>query len=1516
MASQDNPIFSVINEKLGLDDGPKSFQEKVGILRSSLISQGIAKEPEVQAAEDVLRKAGKAAQLGGFAEYTGKESGNKLFERLSNAGLVPNSSQTAFGKMAAEGSLLYKDRSLLFFPSSGIAEQLPLFGPKGEGTFIGGKLRKSAPILGLSTLTEPGGQFGKGVTYTEEFYSRAGQIFGTEESRFRPFDAIKQGVESAGLALESGITQRGIYRPEESFFTASRPFIAPQSFGINTSLAEQYRAGINVLTKTAGSLRGTALALGEQEFKTVGEAFTRLNLRREQFFRQVAETFRQSEAGASSYVFVKPDFIGGSKAMKIADPVLTRMYGSQFEEHTLSKGLRQLAKSDLSPTATAPFAIRGMEDFTSKIRTGMRVAVVETATQAQYLSMFGEGGAFLTEPGKQKLARRVGAGSVNISGPDLKTIKSVEELFGINLGSSSTQVFDDPRALTSLDPRRIGARTARLKRASRGQGGFIDALVSDYGDEVGLSKVELTDTGLRLDFATRQRVTPETVEMLIAARRHSAVSPSGSHPLSSAMSSRYLRDIGVDVVMSADEFAKTLGPEVFLANFVDQVSKRQDAARIFSDVFGHRGWERGQQVLFEDYDSAFNSAMSAVKKGGYLRKVKGGASLIKAIEEGEELSLGQLGINEKAGVTGVRVFGMTGAVRTDFMGDINMMKPLRMTASKMVTLGSGYKSLGYGSPYEDPLIQLLKGSSRDWRGKSANFQLDEVTGRLKIGKNNLIRKFAEILSGTAALSPTDKARFSGPTAVLGKDGLYLDGKKLNLLPDLKQFAFSEGGLPLTQLDGTLLDPNRQMVYLDLGKEIELNVGGSTRKLQKLPIPVGLLRKDRGPYDRVVMGKKDPAYEFIEAVRELEQSLDFDPSQKGMASATSRIAKTAGKGYENVIRTLLGKEGLLEETSSILLYGGTRARLAPSKTNFFMPDGRVSTEKMLTAEVTEAELYDFFKRKSTAPGVQKQFSYLEEAVKRGEKDIFVMLSADPAQRAEHFQVMKLHITGKGQASRVTQKLGQLNVSVSPMWLKLMERDLDRDVVNFLPLSGMNVEGRTPEEIQKVLAERYEKEKKLMKHYVHLYGAELEQAAGEKLSERTLGGKLRIALREGKRKLKDLGKLLTGYEGGQKSLGYTIVRSGEDLMVTLAGRVSSLKTEEGIGGALSKAMSELGMEGVDLETSMLRSSMFSQFVGEEGARRISASRQALQALYQGAVQKAGAKEGLEELGQLVSEIGERVSKKTFNYAEDLEALNKNITSIIEAQSESGKLRAFRDLPFLAEQNQSLSKVLDDLSRGAADASQVAAAKKGIIADQAKLISEFLLPGIVARRTMGSGNVEIAEDLVRGKVRPDEDVFGTLLKGLGIKTTGGVEEATSIVEEAGKSAQANKTAFGSFLDFMTSSRGKAFAGGIGVGVLAATAVRSMVSDEAPMPRDIDVRQPMDQGPDVFTSSPRVYGSSSPMHASRGRNPVSPTSIDGYSMYSSPSPHISISDKRSAFDPHLIDSHMRAVANSDYTY
>jgi hypothetical protein len=1504
MTSHDNPIFRTLREDLGLQGKPETFNDKVNLLRRA------TNMPEPEHFMDAFRKDSAETQL--RLAQSKEYSAGDLFAKLRKSGLVPNSSKTAFDQLANRGAFFYSDSELLFAPRSGAVVSLPLrargFGPGTEsGVAIGGQYRKAARLA--KGLEGPVGSFS--TTYVSEYYKRLGATLPDPEMHVsQVFKGVKKGLE--GL-LDAGIEQRGINISEGAFWTSNRIILDPSSGGF-TDLFEaakgfsHYQTGMNILSKTAGSfVPPQFMELGG----TIGEVFARLEEQKTNYFSKLASSMT-AHAGESSFVFIKPEYLTGASEetirgvertpIKFAGPAMGKIFGTKFEEHTLAKGLFQLAnlESQVGPAAVgSPYVVEGMEAISSQMQMGMRIGVVETGTRQQLANLFGEGGALLTKAGADKFAReRLVSGSLTLPSVEQGTIGAVERIFGLNLAQG------DKLTGLSLQPQLNLGTDFNTLRAAAGRGaGLVDILREG---NVQLTQVQRTAAGLRLDFGSTGRQTPATVEMLAAARRFSANMPSSSHPLYKAINASALAN--VDMLVGVDEFNKMLGPQVYLTNFIDRVSQRAGSAEIFTETFGLQSTGRG--VKIRDFDTGFSQAQAMVKKlSGGTDEEK---ALAREITQGVELQ----GLTGKAGITSVRTFGVAGGVRLDFMGDINMMNPLRMTASKMETLGTGFSTLGYANAMDDPLVAIMASSGPDWR--KGNYSIDPKSGRLVIGKDNIVRNFARTLSGLGALhSGKGVSSLGGSTNVItAKDGLYLQGKKLNLLPDMEQFSFIEGGVPKSVLGGTLLDPDPkmrgQLLYLDLGKEIQLNLGGKTpRGIRYLPISTEIFRSLKGPYDRIPIGRDNPAYQIIETLTELQTSLGERPFSPAEAALTGKpLAQrlspaqigALGQGYTKVIQNLQGKEGLAQDLSTIVLHQGTRARLAPRRTDFFFKD--MNIERALTVSVTEDDLYDFFKRKGGEAGsaIEKQFNYIKERIKSG-KEIFMGVSVDPAQRAEHFQVMRLHVE-KGAKS---PKIGQLNLNISPFLEKMFERDLDRDVANFLALSGSTYDDLSADQVQVKLAERFKREGKLLKHAFYLHKATMMASPitdGQNILSR-LGRTLEGGLEAGAKMIGKLAETLTGYVGPQKSLGYTIVRSADDVMRTLVSKGAKVGS------------SELGMN-----TKFFGGDFLDEVVEQYPSKKLGAVQVGMQALYQGAVQKGANKSALEELAKSLAAVSEGMPSSVGSVydLEDASAMIKGRVSDV-LQEQSSKLRAFRDLSYIAESNPSLGKLLDDLERGAMDAVSTAAAEKEVVRQvidtQSDLISRYLVAGAVIRSK--GGTPAVPSSIMSGHTPEAERALGVMLRNLGEVPpepagagAGGIADATGP-----GGATPSKSMFKQVSDFVSATENRKFVAGAAVGALVGAGIVSMATGpEAPMPRDIDTRQPTDHGPQIHSASPKVYGSGSSMHSPRMSSPYGPERVDGYTMYNRSTPNISISDKRSSYDPRLIESHMRRIANSDYTY
>ena len=119
-----------------------------------------------------------------------------------------------------------------------------------------------------------------------------------------------------------------------------------------------------------------------------------------------------------------------------------------------------------------------------------------------------------------------------------------------------------------------------------------------------------------------------------------------------------------------------------------------------------------------------------------------------------------------------------------------------------------------------------------------------------------------------------------------------------------------------------------------------------------------------------------------------------------------------------------------------------------------------------------------------------------------------------------------------------------------------------------------------------------------------------------------------------------------------------------------------------------------------------------------------------------------------------------------------------------------------------------------------------------------------------------------------------------------------------------------------FFATDNGHFFAG-LGVGAIATAAIIGLHGGpEAPMPRDIDSRQPTDTGPEIYSKPPRIYGTNQNFYASQRRSPETFSPVGRYSFSAPNNSSITIRDKRSPTNPYLLEQQMKQVANSDYNY
>lgn len=1541
---------------------------------------------------DVFR-ADKFTMLEGMQEVKGQGISD-LFSSLSQKGALPPEAKSFFAQVrAGGGSLFYSPTTEALFFGKDLKSVTELGGevtalPVMRGAEKGGRMVQ----IGTSTRSAMGAvvidSSGKAVqeSFLSLFY---GTLSGQSDSTSIPYlrRAVKSTMETRyknlgkiSSLLGSGFTTRGIDTSfvegrlvsEKAVFAFAGEDAAYNPLLKSLQGYKTAQAGFSMLVKTGGRSIYEELDLGKSA--DIGEALGKIKSLKEGFLGAQGELpkFLSSIGALETLPYVKPEYLGTKRLMASGTAVsefMGKMFGTLYEEHTATKGLFQLGKTARTTAAQvhamsqfgenfySPFLIRGQENVAEGLKFGklMKVAVAELEDQATSMMYFGESGGYYTEAGERALRGVTQKGTMSFSSPSIDTIQRVERLFGVNLATQNTQVFkegigvkfqvgsvrdalDFSKRVSDLDEVSSDIRALVLK--GKKYKGFFEQL-ANYGNDMQarLAKVNLTEAKLTLDFVTAEAMTPNTVESVIGGRRMTLMAMGQSNALKNLPK-------GVQAVFAADEFAKTHGQLMLISNYIGIMQEQgsDEAAKEFKKVFGFdaKVVKSGKKNTYaipivKDANSAFNAIKSRLLEMGQGTDKE--RNLFKMITQGVEVSTGAMG----KGIKAVKTFYAFGSARTDFMSDINMLKPVRMTLSKMVTLGSAAAQLGYG-PSEDPLFQVFKGLSNPW--KRGHLQLTSRYGQLALGEGHWLTRFSKAL-----VTPESVGSLSRREVIrLGEDGGFYyktkQGKDIRLkdLPkDMSQFKYRAGGVPLKDLEGTILDTNllkSDLMYIDLGKNVKTNVlggiAGQAKEYRYLPIPMAAMRLE-GMQGNLILSTKDSAYEMIESLIDIQERKGFDP--------------TKPIKYEKALKAMAGKRGLLATTSDIMVSFGTRVRLAPQHMHTFDPKYMLDPDKLFEATMSKSEFLDYLSRKekhdvitknkkSGKSGRSLHNSVLDAIRDSVEKRGYFMsaVGIDPTQRAEHLNVFKVKIVdddSKDAALLAKRRIGQLNLAMHPLLPRMMERDLDKDVANLIPLEGLKVGEKSVEESQKLLEERYIKQAKLAKHFQFFSFMQLKSEEGKSTSKRLLSLLAEAPF------VKNIGEMIGQYVGTPKSLGYSITRGSESVMAALVDR--------GVQGAKELGLLEKGFT----EEAILKT--IQPYVEEagEGAVRLSVTKKLMQNVYQGAVQKGTKKESLLTLAEDLLNIGQKYKGAAYN----MEAAQEEATSAFKkflmpdfeqaTVDVTGKNRVFMAMDYIAEKNikgvtkESVEALKEDLANNNYQMSDEIRGKfntlfRQVNEAQAEILGKFFgstMPLVASVKRSYSGAIGIVQKLVR-KDTTFKEIAETVLGGaLGkrVSLEGGsypkldkAVEDESLAGSMRKKLDAlkgeDKGLIASVKRFLGKDTGK-FALGVGVGAVAAATAISLFDGPEPMgppplPRDIDTRQPTDYGPEVAATAPRIYGSNQVFAASRNRSPETFSDAPRYNFGAGSNMRMTMRDKRSVMNPYLLEQQMKRVANRDFNY
>lgn len=1513
MANQDNPIFNVIENVLGFNGKPQSFSDKID--RLQIMVEG--RKTLDRKYQTLLPFDSKGISLLGES-YRARtvEEATTLFNKLSKAGIVPSQAHDLFQVITKYGgNIFYDERNgSLFFGSESKIRSLPTMHP-GGGTVLNRTIRLTNSVMPQGSTTP--------ISYAEAFYTEFDKLNGVN-SLGAVFKGLKQvnktPLNSAGATLNSllvGTTAfRGKERSEVNFFRENL-YMMPGSSAADT--IQETTAYINkifaTLVKTAGGVIDSGINNLKEGSSRISssEAFARIQNLREQNLTRLGNFLKDNNV-LNSYVFVKPDYLGNKKKLLMANQVLNNIYGNYFEEHTLAKGLYQVSNmASTTQTQMNRMLTKGINPFSTFVteasdpfamfrELNFNVGVIDFTNEAYAKTIVNEGGFIITQSGASKLGTTMSMGTINLTNFSEAQVGAAERLFGVNLGAEKEYTLNNSLGFNRLEFDRainykiktdelssIEKDIRTLTSDSSKYKGTWEQVVSSQGK---IGKIQLTDAGLRMDFLTGGDTIAPSMEMILGTRRGTGIFTSAGHVLHDSLSMNELK--GVDLLIGADEFQKMLGPRVYIQNFVEHVQKLNNSEEVFRQAF--KGNIRFQAPpvstsikpipIITDADSAYELAkrhVADMKASGDTQMKE----LALKIEHGNKVITDQL---LSKGIKGITTFNIGGALRNDFMADINMIKPLRFTPSKMVTIASGAKQLGYSDAYADPMFNLLTKQNLQWR--EGHIGVRSGSGDLYIGKKNIARQLGEAMMGKPTLHANN-------VVTLGKDGFYANGIKLRSLPtSIDAFSHSAGGVPLEDLKGTILDPIFDIRYLDLEGKKKLNLTGIEQEYSHLPISPKFMRADKAYRGNLVIARSNPAYEMFDALVKLEHNRGFhaDPV-KGMEKELSRA-------YGSLARSISGKKGLFNITSTILVPSGTRARIVPSVTGYHTFDNFTDTNKLFDAVISKSQFEDYLIRKRGVS--RKQVSKIADSY-RENGFLYGMVSVDPMQRAEHANVFRLKIADTGNSA----KIGQLNLEMHAGVLRMFERDTDRDVANLVFLDGLFT-GKAGDKaiMRQRMEERILKQQELSKHFLWFYKYQLMHgkqtgAAANRLSAMTL--------------IKDkIEEHLGVYIGTPKSLGYTITRATDSLMGPIVGY--------GTRGA-----SQLGILGKDGVTSEIIEQIRAPFL-KDGVmtERYAVSQKLLQNFFQGAVQKGATNKGeLIEFAENLVGIGQKYKGTAFDHGKIVEETKEITRKFLQSSS---KERHFMALDYIHKEGildrTTVDAVKADLERGLStvldDAAQERISKYSAAALDAssQIIAERLGPAMALAATTKQGikNVQSVIQSITGEGEELKKVWAPLSGSMTPRSANNIAGKVSpkIIDKIAEQAAKTKGFLNaeSLSKFFATDNGHFFAG-LGVGALATAAIIGLHGGpEAPMPRDIDSRQPTDTGPEIYSKPPRIYGTNQNFYASQRRSPETFSPVGRYSFSAPNNSSITIRDKRSPSNPYLLEQQMKQVAHSDYNY
>lgn len=1500
----DNPIENLFKRSMGLGKTRKNLSEHLFELNNKAEDTADYLMSGLMASKDKFKVRARSKELTSFTDV------NKLKQSLYSADIKATKAldRTLHTLGRAGGEFRFDSNTKALFFGSDKAGFSPIALQRKDGLAqIGFDTRGVRSALNLNTNAE--------VTFFDAYYKSLGRLDNVGSAvynlgRFRKSTVgslyTSTGADlTLGKMLGTSPEVRGLgnvlfAQSQSATAIAVGDSFTGQTPALFKAKSQFVEAGvqINMLTRSGFIPKDRPVLVSPNQSPT--ERFRELVELRKQYAKTIASEYsRLGVSGVSG--FAKADYLVNEYDDMVLPNAraLRGMFGStHLPEQMMIKGAHQLLRvseldefqrSRLRPSDAFSFIDEGVSATRG---SGLRIGVIDFDNDLYSRLHTQESGGILTAKGRRKFAKQLHTVTAKINIPDAEVGDLIGRALNVDLTDTTNfnQLTDreadelldfiDSKSTQGLTPQQLRAKEVLGQRKTRA------ALKVALQNRDELASVRFEGGTLKLNYRTRSDYMPAASELVVGGRRITGINVAQEHALHRL--TRQAAKQGIDVLVSADEFKKMYADEVFLDTFFDEARK----TGLLDDVSKQMGIRtaltpindktRINIPLVTDRASAVEKAKGIV--GEWSRSSnKRRQKLADRITHGQRIT-----ITGMEGVSGVRAYTTRGGMRSDFMMDINTMGPAKIKPAKLKMLATGSMALGYSDATRDIAFRTIYSQFLNKTGYSLKFNPRTLSFRSGSQLSNVV----------GALTDESFVPNSRYTVQLRDNEFFYKGKKLKNLSEVigQDNVRYPKGIRKSDLKGTILDTKMpKNLFIDLGQDRAVAIGGETRNLRYLPVPRQLLGLNKGQEGRVVTSPKNPGYKFLQTLAIMQNEFSGSPDPvnarnmrlfapgMGDTPGVSTVSEAVGNLVKALPRQLRGKTGKLEDMSTLLVPSGFAGRLIPQTSNYLTAKNFTDPDKAFDVFVSESDLQDLFRRKEDLdPSVIRR----ARAQIKNTGYTTVLLNADPTQRGEHMLTARLRMReGKAPMS----KIGQTNLELHPVLLKMFERDVDRDRLSVFFIEAMSQGKNTRSQFDK----RIERQKRKLKPYLNRFAGELLASTDSRTS-------VSIIDRLGLGKLTE--EIVESFisQKSQAHFGYTITRTADRILdVAQAGNAADVDAlrPTGRGRALIDELRRV------------------YDPAEAGASRALA-----QNLFQGGVKK-GQEAPLYDVAEALIDIRDRVRNNPAAYtrAGIIDQVTPAFEKYLGAVDNRDYMAILDSLKASGMSTEQMGYITQDLTRASSE--EVARASR---AGAAKLLAARYGVGAALYGLVRNKNVD-ALNVIEDQAYEGNNLIQKVLGPLRRRTGGpqGIGLATSTAADLAAAREASERAAkpagsltSQFLDFFKNAKGgRAFMLGLGAGAIGGMAIDDYFEEPqgAPLPPPMQTAGNSDYGPNAQMNTARLYSApSAPAERSLMNMGMSSTIGDAAQVFGMSS--LNISDNSSRMGANGMQVQLRNNYRSDF--